>query len=344
MGQKDVGQRLNQAQREAARLAAEQEQLAKEVGGKDEGKKPGDEGKKEGEAGKKPDGEGKKPGEGQKPGEGSGKSDEQLAAEQQDLAQQMKMLAEVLEKLRGDAKKDKGPASGMLEKVAAEQKPGEIAGGMEKAADDLKKGDKPGAQAGAEQARDELAQLAQSLGAAKKQLSQPQLQELIKLEEQLAQLREDAEGKKPGEGQKPGEGKKPGDKESSKPGEGKPGNAPGASEKWDALQERLHELSESDKRLQAALRKLGGKQQLKPGDKLSPTEFQENGNQETPPGFYSLDQLGDYKGLDEIAKVLQTKIQEAILAGALQDSDEPVPTEYRALVEKYYRTLSDDLR
>ena len=38
------------------------------------------------------------------------------------------------------------------------------------------------------------------------------------------------------------------------------------------------------------------------------------------------------------------KIQEAILAGALQDADQPIPPEYKALVEKYYRALSDDLR
>ena len=45
-----------------------------------------------------------------------------------------------------------------------------------------------------------------------------------------------------------------------------------------------------------------------------------------------------------MAKALQVKIQEAILAGALADADEPVPAEYKPLVEKYYQTLSDDLR
>ena len=44
-----------------------------------------------------------------------------------------------------------------------------------------------------------------------------------------------------------------------------------------------------------------------------------------------------------VNQALQAKIQEAILAGALQDSDEPVPPQYRELVEKYYKTLSDDL-
>jgi hypothetical protein len=315
MNQKDIGQRLNQAQKNAAELAAKQEKLAEKAEGrseKAEGKTPGDE----------------------KGGGGNKSSDEALAGEQQDLAQQAKMLAEVLDKLKDDAKGEKGGAAGSLEQIAVEQKPGEIAKGMERTAGELKDGKKEAGQAGANQARDALSQLAQALGAAKGELSQPQLKELMKLEEQLAKLREEAgkaEGKKPGEGNKPGEGQQR-------------GNA-GAAEKWEQLQERLHQLAEGDKRLNEALRKLGGNQPLTPGDKLRPSEFQRNGEAtEMPPGHYSWDQLGDYKGLDEIAKALQTKIQEAILAGALQDADEPVPPEYQGLVEKYYRTLSDDLR
>jgi hypothetical protein len=321
MNQKDFGQRLNQAQKNAAELAAKQEKLA---------------------AGQKSEGRSEKA-EGKKPGEESGRSgekpsDEALAGKQQDLAQQAKMLAEVLDKLREDAKGEKGPSAGTLAKIDAENKPTEIAAGMERTAGDLKDGNQEAGQAGAKQASDELSQLAQALGAAKGELTQPQLQELLKLEEQLAKLREEAgksEGKKPGEG-KQGEG--------NKPGEGQQPRTAGAAEKWEQLQERLQQLAESDKRLNDALRKLGGNQPLKPGDKLRPSEHQSNGNQETPPGHYSWDQLGDYKGLDEVAKALQTKIQEAILAGALQDADEPVPPEYKGLVEKYYRTLSDDLR
>lgn len=321
MNQQDVGQRLNQAQKDAARIANEQEQLAKE-------------------AGEQPEGDGKKPGDAEKPENGSqpGKSGDRLSERQGELAQQAKMLAEVLEKLRRDAQGDKGPAGEKLEQIAAEQKPGEIAKGMERTAAELKEGKAGSGKAGVSRAKDELQELAQALGAARRELSQPQLQELIKLEEQLAQLREQTQR---GEGRKAGdEGKKPG--EGQKPGKGKQSGA--AAEKWDQLQEQLHELAESDKRLEGALRKLGGQAQLKPGDKLRPGEVQQNSGAETPPGHYSWDELGNYQGLDEIAKALQTKIQEAILAGALQDADEPVPPEYKALVEKYYRTLSDDLR
>ena len=64
----------------------------------------------------------------------------------------------------------------------------------------------------------------------------------------------------------------------------------------------------------------------------------------TPEGHYSWLELADFTGPREVAKVLQMKIQEAILAAALMDADQPVPPAYKELVEKYYRTLSDDLK
>jgi hypothetical protein len=48
--------------------------------------------------------------------------------------------------------------------------------------------------------------------------------------------------------------------------------------------------------------------------------------------------------LREIAAVLQTQIQEAILAGALADPNAAVPPQYQKMVDEYYRVLSEDLR
>ena len=45
-----------------------------------------------------------------------------------------------------------------------------------------------------------------------------------------------------------------------------------------------------------------------------------------------------------MVEVLQAKIQEVILRDALLDRDENVPPQYKALVEEYYRLLSEDLR
>ena len=55
-------------------------------------------------------------------------------------------------------------------------------------------------------------------------------------------------------------------------------------------------------------------------------------------------ELVDAPNVREVAKALQAKIQEAILASSLLDADQPVPPQYKELVEKYYRALSDDLR
>jgi hypothetical protein len=43
-------------------------------------------------------------------------------------------------------------------------------------------------------------------------------------------------------------------------------------------------------------------------------------------------------------QALQVKIQDIILKDILLDKDEPVPPQFKALVEEYYRVLSDDAR
>ena len=50
------------------------------------------------------------------------------------------------------------------------------------------------------------------------------------------------------------------------------------------------------------------------------------------------------EGVPKVIEVLQAKIQEVILKDALLDKDEAVPPQYKALVEEYYRLLSEDLR
>ena len=155
-------------------------------------------------------------------------------------------------------------------------------------------------------------------------------------------------------------------------------NPASVDQKWQQLESRLDRMASADKQLAEALRQLregpreknsqskssGGKageqdsslvkpstgsvaagnEAPKPGSIPKPaSQWQPNG-QTTPEGFYSWLELGDYSGIRNVSKVLQTRIQEAILAGALMDADQPVPPAYKELVEKYYRALSDDLR
>ncbi|MCA9135444.1 MAG: DUF4175 family protein [Planctomycetales bacterium] len=49
------------------------------------------------------------------------------------------------------------------------------------------------------------------------------------------------------------------------------------------------------------------------------------------------------EGLRELDEALQRKIQEAIVAGAMQEADGPVPPEYADMVDEYFRVLSDDV-
>ena len=46
----------------------------------------------------------------------------------------------------------------------------------------------------------------------------------------------------------------------------------------------------------------------------------------------------------QVVSEYQAKIQELVLKNVMMDRDEAVPPQYRALVEDYYRALSEDLR
>ena len=49
-------------------------------------------------------------------------------------------------------------------------------------------------------------------------------------------------------------------------------------------------------------------------------------------------------GVGAVVLALQAKIQEIMLDSELADRDGPVPPQYKAMVEDYYRVLSQDLR
>ncbi len=314
MGARDFGQRLDQAQRQAQQIASRQESLEKQLGQRD--------------------GSEKKPG-GTQPSEG-------LARDEKALAAQTELLADLLDALKRDAGTEKGSVKQKLDQIQSENPPRDIAAGMRQAADDLQAERPAQAGRGVTAARERLNELGRSLRSARSEYAQPQLKELIALEEQLAQLIEQA---------------KRAQEQGSKPAS--------AEQKWNDLEKRLDALADGDKRLAESLKQLregpkpndgssekepsdkpstnSGKAPPKPNSQLKPTQFTEAG-QETPEGFYSWLELGDFNGVREVSKVLQTKIQEAILAGALMDADQSVPPAYKELVEKYYRALSDDLR
>lgn len=356
MNARDFGQRLDQAQKLAEKLAGRQEGLEQQLRerteskpGKDSsGPKPGQQGDGD-NATSTPVKDNTGAAQGSQPGVAP------LARDQQALAVQAGLLAELLDGLKRDANKESGGVQQRLEQATTGNPPRDIATAMRQTADDLQGQRIAAAGRGAKQSRQRLQDLSKSLGAARGEYAQPQLKELLALEEQLAQLQQQM-----------------------KRAQGK-GDDSAAGLKWQQLEPRLDKMANSDQRLAEAMRQLregppektagskgvgekpgeqdssssksdtpgstlGGKTPPKPGSQLKPTQFAENGEQITPEGFYSWLELGDFSGVREVSKAVQSRIQEAILAGALMDADQPVPPAYKELVEKYYRALSDDLR
>ncbi len=298
----DFGQRLDQAQKLARQLSDRQSELERQQ----ENQSPGSAGPKS--SNEKPGHE--KPGNerlgkeksGNKPSSDGKAQAGQAARNERDLAGQADLLADQLDALVRDASREKGDVQSKLRSVQAENPPRDISSLMRGAASDLESNRKEQAGRGIGQARQRLEELSRSLGEIHNEFSQPQLEELIALEQQLANLIE--QSKRAGQGQ---------DKVSA-----------ATQQKWSELDNRLEQVARGDKRLAHALHRM--RQGV------------------TPEGHFSWLELADFNGPREVGKVLQMKIQEAILAGALQDADQPIPAEYKALVEKYYRALSDDLR
>jgi hypothetical protein len=356
MNARDFGQRLEQARQLARQLADREESLEKQLGGgkSKKGEKTaeaaGDENGSNSNQAADASGAGEKGGqEGSKAvPAGTPGSGEILARDQRALAGQADLLAEQLEALERDAATERGGMKGKLAQLQKENPPRDIAGVMRQSADDLAAQRRGEARRGAIQARERLDELSRALGDLRADYAQPRLEELVALEEQLAQLLEQL--------------KRAGESQSA---------VSAAKRKWDDLEQRLDGLAAGDRRLADALRELregrsskeragndasnstaakadqavaGGTRPPQPGDKLKPAPFVLNDGREMPEGHYAWLELGDINGIRQVSKVLQARIQEAILAGALMDSDQPVPPEYRDLVEKYYRALSDDLR
>ena len=272
MNGRDFGQRLDQAQKLARQLADRQQSL-----------------------------EASQQQQGSSGNSSPNNNAQELARSERGLAGEADLLADQLAALESDASKERGGVQRKLRDLQADNSPREISSVMRQAADDLEANRQDQAGRGAAQARKRLDELSRSLRNIQGDYSQPGLEELIALEQQLANLLQQSQRAEKGEGK-----------------------ATPSQQKWNDLERRLEGPAKGDQRLAKAMNR------MREGT--------------TPEGHYSWLELADFSGPREVAKVLQMKIQEAILAGAMQDADQPVPREYKALVEKYYRALSDDLR
>lgn len=318
----DFAQQLGMAQRLAKQLADQQESVAANM--KDYARRQSNSTSKgrsssQGDASKGNTGGGR-PGE-----QGRGASASPSAAER-DLAVGADVLAELLALLGAAAEEEDRQVRNALQDVTAENPPQEIAQTMRDAAEDFEQGDVTRATKAAGDAEESLEDIATDLKEVRRQYAEPRLEELIAVEEQASHLADTFE-----------------DRDVTELIE---------SEVAD-VEKRVQSLARSDSQLAKALSIMREGQAPSPSAANStqplsggrggdsnhehrPTKGADAGFQRSPTVMGG--------GLRDVAKVLQNRIQEVILASVVSDADEAVPQEYQDLVEQYYRHLSDDLR
>ncbi len=275
-----------------------------------------------------------------------------LAGRQQGLAAQGALLAEQLERLRGEALATDPRAADALQRVQQTHAPQDIADEMALAGSEISQGHRRALQTLAD-AEQRLGELAGDLQAARTELGQPRLEELIALEQELARTIEQLQN---------------------------PATAATlADAELGELERKLAALAAGDRRMEQALNgtpsesPTGQPSGSSPGEQGEPqsatageppgtspansssnstnnsatqsgTAFSPQGEQPVRPGFYSRSNWMTPTRLRQANEVVQRQIQEIILAGAQMDGDAAVPPQYAPLIEEYYRRLSDDLR
>lgn len=352
----DLHQRMKQSQQLSERISQRQQQLQQQLNeatGKDA---------PEGNAESARAGSSGAAGAG---GQAVSVSTSELVDEQRGTAMQMEMLAEQLDRLRADSTADESDLREELDRIQQQLPPAELVRQMQALADRLKaqekgpskRNDQRSASGDAERAARQSQELARELARVQAELTQPQLDELLQLEQDLAKWMERTQ-----RNQERGEA-----------------NA-GAQQEWQELESRLEAVADDADPLAKSLRALRDPSPSSSSSSSRLTESQDSGpttsgdrstgstvsgnttsgagqqdqsggispeevaGERRPSGFGSRNGLPTGGALRGISKALQAKIQEVILAGSVLDMDQPIPAEYRPLVDEYYRTLSDDLQ
>jgi hypothetical protein len=346
MQSRDFGQRLEQARQLAQQIARREEAVEEALHGGSEksqnsGGRPNDTGEdsQPGDRNGNPsrneglaaaNGDGNAPSENGEERKTPTQRPDQLAGEQRELAGDVDLLHDQLRSLEKDASREKAATQSRLSRLLTENPPAGIADLLRRSATDLNSRRTEQAARSAAQASERLSELSRGLAAAESDFAQLLLEEMMAVEEQLARLREQS--------------RRAAEKNSQ--GQAAAGQT-SQQQQWEGIGSRLDRLAERDKKLAGELQKAAAKEgrgERADPARVAPEANLENTGDRMPAGHVGWLELPDDNGLRQISKVLQSRIQEAILAGALQDADQPIPPEYRDLVEKYYRALSDDLR
>lgn len=312
LGAADLAEKLAAAQQAAARLAEQQSQLAQES------ERRGQSGK----ASSLPSSSSSSPAASStsSSGQQAGAQFTREAAEQSRLARQAEDLHEMLSRLGAEAAGESPETAQRVASATSDHSPQAAAEQMRQAASDLSSGRPDEAAQAGKAAAETLSALSEELRSARDGLAQPRLEELIAAEERAARLLE----RMMQSGQEAG--------------------GAAAQQQIDELADSLERLAAQDDRLAQAVEQMvrptaGGESGIRQvgGIEEQGGDFVKNS------GFGEIGQVR-VAGVRRVTQVLQTKLQEAILTGALQDADDAVPPAYREMVEEYYRTLSEDLK
>jgi hypothetical protein len=232
------------------------------------------------------------------------------------LTEEGRTLVDLLRRLHQDAVGNSPELARQLREAGEAYPPHRAVEQMGRAAEALNRG-ASGIEAARQQARRDIDEsvrlldgLGQQLETTRHGLSQPQLDRLVALEKQAAEAQK-ALGNVKGERQKAE-----------------------AEKMITDLRQALEGLQPVDPKLTEAAAA------LRPGTgswRRRPEPHDPRMGAYVPPQEYA-------EGVPRVVQVLQAKIQEVILKDALLDKDEAVPPQYKALVEEYYRLLSEDLR
>ena len=224
-------------------------------------------------------------------------------------------MADLVDQLGADAMAQQWQIQQQLIEHDATALTHDAAAAMNTAAEQFEKGEVASALRNGIRAANSLEQFAAAIRQVQQMLGPAQLDQLIKAEQQTANLIKELE------------------------------RAKNASERVVAqartgqLAESMRPLARRDGDLAAATNALAN---ATPGAVTNRTPTTED-QQPTEQARRAVAPITLAEGLRRIDQVLQRRIQEAILSGALQQTDGNVPPEYVDMVEEYYRTLSEDV-
>jgi hypothetical protein len=237
------------------------------------------------------------------------------AARQRELADDVRALADVLDRLRSDAALDYRELAQAIEQATRRNPPGEVEDSMRSNAQVIAANKNEQAARDAEGIAQRLEGLAQDLESVRREAVQPQLERLLAAEKQAAQLQEKLRSMR------------------------QPSHLADVEKGMVELSDLVDKLSPGAGSLQQAAESLNSAIRGAHTGVLNRIDrvVDDASGYYVPPTGYS-------NGLLAVTMALQAKIQEIILDSALADRDGRVPPRYREMVDDYYRVLSQDLR